>query len=84
MVCHSDEIGTTSNECAMDFDHVSKYCPCLPGPVISTRIRLTNCSNNELHVWVGPARIVYQVAHAVNEPVIITIEPTQVIKPQVN
>lgn len=51
---------------------------------ISTRIRLTNCSNNELHVWVSPARIVYQVAHAVNEPVIITIEPAQVIKTQVN
>lgn len=51
---------------------------------IARRIRLTNCSNNKLHVWVSPARIVYQVAHAVNQPIIITIEPTQVIETQVN
>lgn len=29
MVRHGDEIGTTSNKCAMDFSHVSKYCSCL-------------------------------------------------------
>lgn len=31
MVCHGDEIRTTSNVRAMDFDHVSTYCSCLPG-----------------------------------------------------
>lgn len=83
MVCHGDEIRTTSNVRAMDFGHVSKYCSCLPG-YLGALIRLTNGSNNELHVWVSPARIVYQVAHAVDQPIVITIEPTQVIKTQVN
>lgn len=29
MVRHGNKIGTTSNECAMDFAHVSKCCSCL-------------------------------------------------------
>lgn len=68
------------------FVHVSKipYQSCLPAPRHLEGTRPTNRRNNKLHVRVSTPRIVDQVPHAVDQPVVVAVEPAQVVEAQVD